>query len=326
MVDKVFENIHRIQVPLPQSPLKSINCYIVKGADRNLIIDTGMNRPECRSAIESGLKELNVDLTRCDFFITHLHSDHMGLVSHLAAEGSTVYFNRTEAKMIRTMKEGGGFGSRMTDFARRAGFSDAEMKDSAGNHPGAKFQSPHSVEFSIIDEGDTLDIGGYHFECIHTPGHSPGHLCLYDAGSKLMVSGDHVLGDITPNISSMAHAENPLGKFLESLDKVYEYDVDLALPGHRSLIKDFRGRVDELKEHHHERLEEVISVLDGKALPGYDVASRMAWKMKADTWEEVGIMQKWFATGEAIAHLHYLEEKGAVTAEEQNGVTLFSSV
>ncbi len=326
MVDRVFENIHRIEVPLPDNPLRSINCYVVKGDGRYLIIDTGMNRPECRSAIESGLKELDVDLTRCDFFITHMHFDHMGLVSHFASEGSTVYFNRVEAEMIRTMKKRGGFGPRMSDFARLAGFSDADFKDSTHRRPGAKFQSPHLVEFSILDEGDTLEFGEHRFECIHTPGHSPGHLCLYDADSKLMVTGDHVLGDISPNISSMSHSGNPLGSFLESLDKVREYEVDLALPGHRSLIKDFRGRVDELKAHHRERLDEVMTALDGKALPGYDVASRMTWRMKADTWEEVGIMQKWFATGEAIAHLHYLKEKGTVTAEEQDGVTLFSSV
>ena len=325
MADKVFENIYQIEVPLPGSPLKSVNCYVIKDERRDLLIDTGMNRPECRAAIESGLKELDVDLNRCDLFITHLHSDHMGLVSHLATESTTVYFNRTEAKMIQTAKEQGGFGSRMMDFARLAGFSDAEVEDSLSKHPGLKFQAPHSTEFSILDEGDILDIGGYHFECIHTPGHSPGHLCLYDADTKLMVAGDHVLGDITPNISAMTREENPLSDFLRSLDKVYEYDVDLALPGHRSLIQDFRGRVDELKDHHRQRLDEVLAILDGKTLSGYDVASRMTWNMKAHTWEDVGIMQKWFATGEAIAHLQLLEEKGAVASEDRGDTAFFSS-
>ena len=325
MVDKVFENIHRIELPLPRNPLKSVNCYLIKDEGRDLLIDTGMNRPECRSAIESGLKELNVDLNRCDFFITHLHSDHMGLVSHLATEGATIYFNRIEAKMIRTAKEQGGFGSRMTDFARVAGFSDSEVEDSLANHPGLKFQAPHSVEFSILDEGDFLDIGGYHFECIHTPGHSPGHLCMYDAQTKLMVAGDHVLGDISPNISAMTREENPLGDFLQSLDKVYAYDVELALPGHRSLIQDFRGRVDELKDHHRQRLDEALGILDGKARSGYDVASQMKWKVRGRTWEDVGIMQKWFATGEAIAHLQYLEEKGTVASEDRDGAAYFSA-
>ncbi len=325
MADKVFENIYQIEVPLPGSPLKSVNCYVIKDERRDLLIDTGMNRPECRAAIESGLKELDVDLNRCDLFITHLHSDHMGLVSHLATESTTVYFNRTEAKMIQTAKEQGGFGSRMMNFARLAGFSDAEVEDSLSKHPGLKFQAPHSTEFSILDEGDILDIGGYHFECIHTPGHSPGHLCLYDADTKLMVAGDHVLGDITPNISAMTREENPLSDFLRSLDKVYEYDVDLALPGHRSLIQDFRGRVDEIKDHHRQRLDEVLAILDGKTLSGYDVASRMTWNMKAHTWEDVGIMQKWFATGEAIAHLQLLEEKGAVASEDRGDTAFFSS-
>ena len=91
------------------------------------------------------------------------------------------------------------------------------------------------------------------------------------------------------------------------------------------MIQDFRGRVDELKEHHRHRLDEVLSVLDGKALTGYDVASRMTWKLRADTWEGVGIMQKWFATGEALAHLQYLEGEGAVASEDRDGAALYSS-
>lgn len=326
MPDKVFENIYRIVVPLPKNPLQSVNSYVIKTVDRDLIIDTGMNLPACRMAMESGLKELDVDLNKADLFITHLHSDHIGLASHFMTDDTTVYFNRLESDMMRASRERGGFAPRMLKFAHIAGFSKPEIKESLAKHPGLRYHSPVAVDFTILEEGDTLEVGEYRFEIIHTPGHSEGHLCLYDAASKLMIAGDHVLGDISPNISSWSPDENPLDDFLVNLDKVHAYDVELALPGHRSVINDFRGRVDELREHHHERLDEVLGILNGKPMSGYEVASEMTWRMRGKTWPEAGIMQKWFATGEAIAHLYYLESRDRVKSESQNGVSLFTSV
>ena len=324
MYEEVFPTIHRIEVPLPRNPLKAVNCYVIKGPQRHLVIDTGMNRPECRAAMEAGLKKLDVDLERTDFFITHLHADHMGLVSHLASEASTVYFNRPEADMMARAHNDGGFARKMMSFARFVGFSDQEMHESLLKHPGLRYHAPDPVDFVLMDEGDRLQIGEFDFECIHTPGHSPGHLCLYDAEKKLMVCGDHVLGEISPNISAWEEDDDPLRDFLDSLDKVAEKEVELALPGHRGTLHDFEGRIEELKQHHHERLDEVLELLDGKPMVPYDLASHMTWSIKADSWDEVGIMQKWFATGEAAAHLHYLEHEGRAQRETQDGVNVFS--
>lgn len=324
MLEKVLDDLYRIEVPLPDTPLKSINSYIITASDRNLVVDTGMNRGVCRDALTAGFEELKLDLARTDFFITHMHSDHIGLVEHFAAPDATIYFNKYETEMMRTAQIGVGFGSRMMRFSTQAGFTEEESRDGIGQHPGMRYSAPSPDTFTIMDDGDRVEVGDYSFECIHTPGHSPGHLCLYDAEKNLMLSGDHVLGDITPNISAWDEEEDPLGDFLTSLDRIYEYEVDLALPGHRTRIDDFQGRVDELKDHHQERLDEVMNILDGKPLVALDIASQMTWNLKADSWDAVGIMQKWFATGEAVSHLRYLETKGAVEKEEQNGILLYS--
>jgi glyoxylase-like metal-dependent hydrolase (beta-lactamase superfamily II) len=100
MIEEILPNLYRIEVPLPKSPLKWLNSYIVKGEDRYLIIDTGFNREECLSAMNAGLQELGVDLKRTDFFITHLHSDHMGLLGTLMSDNAKVYFNELEAQRI----------------------------------------------------------------------------------------------------------------------------------------------------------------------------------------------------------------------------------
>lgn len=323
MHEEVFPNFYRIEVPLPNNPLRSVNCYVIKTPDRNLVIDTGMDRPECKKTLEAAFKDLDVDLTRTDFFITHLHSDHMGLLSHFAADDATAYFNEPESSMMEEAKKNGGFEENIINFGRTSGFSETELQESLLKHPGIKYQAPVEIEFTTMHEGDRLTIGDYAFECIHTPGHSPGHLCLYDAEKKLMVSGDHVLDEISPNISSWSGEENPLLDFLDSLEKVRGFDVELALPGHRRLIKDFHGRIGQLEHHHKLRLDEALAIVDGVGMTPYDIAGRMSWDIKYDRWEDVGVMQKWFAAGEATAHLAYLQEQNYVQSAKENGVLRF---
>ena len=97
MIEEVLPNLFRIEIPLPRNPLKVLNSYVIKSPDRSLIIDTGFNREECLEVMNAGLKELDVDLNKTDFYITHLHVDHMGLVGTLATDTSKVYFNAIEA-------------------------------------------------------------------------------------------------------------------------------------------------------------------------------------------------------------------------------------
>ena len=99
MVEEVMSDLYRLEIPLPRSPLKAINSYLIKGDGRFLLIDTGMNRGECLSVITSDLNRLGVDLERTDFFITHLHADHLGLAGTLATDNSKVYFNEVESRI-----------------------------------------------------------------------------------------------------------------------------------------------------------------------------------------------------------------------------------
>ena len=113
--------------------------------------------------------------------------------------------------------------------------------------------------------------------------------------------------------------------YLESLKKVLELDVELCLPGHRSFITDFSGRIAELLEHHRDRANEVLDVLKDRAKTAYQTAAGMSWRIRARSWEEFPVMQKWFATGEAIAHLRYLERKGLARREERNGQIFYAA-
>ena len=97
MIEEIDRNLFRIEIPLPHNPLKSINSYVIKGPDRNFIVDTGLNREECKRAMLNGLAELRIDLNATDFFITHLHADHLALVETIASDTSKIYLNAPDA-------------------------------------------------------------------------------------------------------------------------------------------------------------------------------------------------------------------------------------
>ena len=312
-MQEIKPNIFRCQIPLPDSPLKYLNSYIIKSSDRNLIVDTGLNRPECFEAMQQGLAELNIDLSRTDFFITHLHADHFGLVTRMLQPSGRLFFNRPEKELIETWE---GF-EPMIAFAGKNGFPQDELRKALAAHPGNKFGSEWVPAFEVLDNNDVIHIGSYEFQCIQTPGHTLGHTCLYEPTQKLLIAGDHLLVDITPNIQCWSENENPLAYYFHSLDKVNQLDIEWVLPGHRRLFQNHRQRIQELKNHHHTRLEEVCTILKTNSPKhAYDVAAEMTWDIRCDNWHEFPIAQKWFATGEAIAHLNYLEKRARISKSD----------
>jgi glyoxylase-like metal-dependent hydrolase (beta-lactamase superfamily II) len=325
LIEEVRRRLYRVVVPLPGNPLKEINSWVLTSSDRNLIIDTGMNRPECREVLEAGLAEIGVDLERTDLVATHLHADHQGLISTLLRSGSRAYMGGPDARSMAVSRDHWSHGSPMGDYAARSGFPADDLQASLQNHPGYKYGSEQVVDYVPLKEGDVLEVGEYSLEVVETPGHTDGHVCLYDSRLRIFFSGDHVLGDITPNIGAWTDDHDPLAEYLASLEKVNALDVGLCLPGHRSLIQDFRRRIAELIEHHRVRANEVISILERGPRSAYETAAQMIWRIRADSWDDFPIMQRWFAVGEAIAHLRYLETVGLIERETVDGQILYST-
>ena len=319
MVEEIIPNLYRIEIPLRGNPLKFINSYVIKTSDRHLIVDTGWNRPECQEVMETSLKKLEIDLKRMDFFIIHSHSDHLGLASELVQDHAKVYFNRPDADRLKrgiSLEE-------FLPFARLNGFPEDELQAILKTHPGFRYRPEKYPLFHILEDGDTLRVGVYLFTCISTPGHGRGHMCLYERNAKILFSGDHLLDDITPNIQLWDDDWNPLKEYLESLDKVSQLDVKLVLPGHRKFVKGYTERIQELKDHHEERSKEILSILEKKEMTAFEVASEMEWDIVCDSWDLFPVSQKWFAVGEAIAHLKYLEEEKRITKETRGHRRIF---
>jgi len=324
-MEEILPRLYRIVLPLPRNPLKEINSYVLTSNNRNLIIDTGMNRPECQEVLDAGLNEIGIDLEKTDIIATHYHADHQGLVFSLLKDGSRAYMGESDARAMEVGSTAHARKVPMGDYAALSGFPNDVLLEAQKNHPGFKYGPQSVVDYIHLKDGDTFNIGEYSLTVVETPGHTEGHICLYEPNKKIFFSGDHVLGDITPNIQAWTDDYDPLGLYLTSLKKVYDLDVELCLPGHRTIVKDIRKRVTELLEHHRVRANEVISILERGAKNAYQTASEMKWDIVAKSWDDFPVMQKWFATGETIAHLRYLENKNLIQRELSNGLIFYST-
>ncbi len=303
-MDQITENLFSFPVSLPRNPLKWLNCYVIKGrpGEKNLLIDTGFNRPECLSDLLRGMEELELRPEETDVFLTHFHSDHTGNARALQDRGCRLYMSRVDRDVLRSFDRDASIRRMLCE-----GMPADVLETVLENNPGPKYSSaPFDAE--PFSEGDVLERGGYRLEGIQTPGHTPGHMCLYDRQAQLLFLGDHVLYDITPNITFWTVMEDSLGSYLESLEKIMDLPAALALPAHRHFGRvSMRGRVLELQEHHRRRLAEAERLVrEQPGITAYRAAAQMTWSIRAKDWDDFPPGQKWFAVGEAISHLDHL--------------------
>jgi glyoxylase-like metal-dependent hydrolase (beta-lactamase superfamily II) len=328
MITEIIPGFYQVKLPFPRNPLRDCNVYIIRGGDKSLMVDTGIDLPEAQSELLDAIKNLGIDLKKTEFFLTHMHVDHTGNLIVLADDNSTVYFSHPDAAILDYNSPENRV-SRAT-LSVKNGFPPGDM--TAGgplerrSHPMRDFAEKRKYRFDFIQEGQVIKIGGFAFTCYITPGHTKGHVCLYEPYKKIFLSGDHILQDITPNISTWRPDENPLADYMSSLDKVYNLDVKLVLPSHRRTFIDLKARIDELKNHHEWRASEALSILSGNGKQtGYQVAARMTWDVSQKKWEEVPIWQRMFATGEAISHLRYLVVEGKARQDDGTEQILYSA-
>ncbi|MBN1855810.1 MAG: MBL fold metallo-hydrolase [Dehalococcoidia bacterium] len=320
MIEELLPGIFKLAIPLPRSPLKATNSYVVTTGDRPLVIDTAFNRPECRESFVELLGELAITPDSADYFITHLHADHAGLAPSIAGDDSVIYFNEQDLPLARPTDS---YWDWMAKMYESHGMPLSDSAIAMERHPGRIYGPAVDFPYTVIHHGDRLKTGQYTLRCVQTTGHTPGHMCLLLEEANMLFCGDHILGDITPNITMWWEMKDPLGDYLKSLDATALLKPVRAFPGHRSIIEDCAFRIEELKRHHTTRLEEVLEALKDGEKDAAAVTPLISWDLRYEQWDDVHPIQKLFATGEALAHLQHLEAQRMVNTREEHGRILY---
>lgn len=321
-LDKIKENpdIYNIKIPLHGNPLRDLNIYVIVSKGEALFIDTGFRQPDCREPLMKGIQELGIPWEKIRLFLTHMHSDHAGQTDIFTSHGCSAYMSAVDIHWLRRMIKGRG----RPDISRRLlenGFPREELKQADRGNPMYAFAPKADLTLNPVTDGSRIPVGNLDVRMIQTGGHTPGHCCLYLEKAGILFSGDHILYDISPNITIWPGVEDSLGTYLESLKRVDALPFVTAYPAHRELHADPHGRIQELLAHHKNRLQEALGLVQKyPGSTGYEIGSRMKWSIRCSGWQDFPVTQKWFAVAETMAHLDWLERRGQVYLKEREGI------
>jgi glyoxylase-like metal-dependent hydrolase (beta-lactamase superfamily II) len=318
-VEQLADSLWSIPVPIPNNPLRYVSSYVF-GSDSGLVLlDSGWGVEEAWLALVAGLESIGA--TPQDVrgvLVTHMHFDHAGLTGKLReASGAWIAMHPADRAILANgqMRDAQAAADSEGAFLRRLGATADEAATAIGG-PGryASFTKMALADRELVD-GDLADVPGWRLRAIHTPGHTPGHLCFIDEDSRRLFSGDHVLPRITPNISlhqfDRDH-DGPLAQYLRSLAKVRDLETSEVMPAHEWRFRGLAERVDGITVHHEHRLEELLAAIAAHPdATSWFLASQLTWSR---SWDQYNGFLRISAVTETAAHVVELVERGLVTS------------
>jgi glyoxylase-like metal-dependent hydrolase (beta-lactamase superfamily II) len=323
---EIVPGIFRTQLPIDLPGLGHVNMYVLEDERGVAVVDPGMPGRESFHALESRLKDMGIPLRRVhSVLVTHSHPDHYGGAGRLRKDFGAEIIAHRRFRLWWDPKEPPDVDVEdVPDIPNVRPNGKTPWGGEGYNIPWrrhtqlrmhAKFPKIFGVPHPNrrVDEGDRITLAKREWLAVHTPGHTEDHLCLFDPDSGVLISGDHVLPSITPHISGMTKAVDPLAEFFSSLDKVGELgsQMKLALPAHGNPFTNVVERVQDIKDHHVERLEKLRSIGDEFDRPAtvMEIAGHL-FSARA---------QGPMADSETFAHLEHLRIAGEFSVREKDG-------
>ena len=308
-VERVRPGLWSIPVPIPDNPLRYVLVYALELDHGVAIVDAGWNTDAAWLALQTGLAEAGGSISDVQaVLVTHIHPDHYGLAGRVRdASGAWIGLHPEDAAQLRgRYMEMDELLERMKSLLVDSGVPDDKLPDLNFASMAIRSSVTMAEPDVLFEDGRRIQLPGWDLQTVWTPGHSPGHVCFYSDDRRLLLSGDHILPRITPNVAvhSQQHV-NPLGDFIASLLKVRDLDCDEVLPAHEYRFAGLDRRVDELIAHHGERLDEIEEIV--MATPGrtsWDITLDLRWSRP---WDDIPPFMQRAANGETLAHLVVLE-------------------
>jgi glyoxylase-like metal-dependent hydrolase (beta-lactamase superfamily II) len=321
-VERVAAGVWSVPVPIIDNPLRYVLSYLIEHAAGFIMVDPGWNHPDSWQALTSGLAAAEIPLTAVTgVLVTHVHPDHHGQSGKIRdASGAWVAMHPAEDAFLALRAENLIGRDSMAAFLRWCGAPPSHLDELIASRQHSAQVEPMVRADRLISHDELIDAPGLRLRAVWTPGHTPGHLCFHDETRDLLLTGDHVLPRITPNISSYDMTSNPLQDYLASLETLRGIQPAEVLPAHEYRFADLDSRLDDLAEHHQERLGETERILAGAGAGGltaWQVATGVTWSR---AWSELVSFQRQAAVGEVLSHLRHLQARGLAAEADADGV------
>ena len=303
---EVAAGVFELRLPIPFEDGR-VNVFLFADGSEADLLDCGMNSDESVGTIKEAVAHIGAKRLR-RLVVTHIHPDHYGAAGSLAGEGmADLYIHRLEVPLVNPRYvELEHLVKEVHTYLLVNGVpaNDAEV---LSNSQRALSQLVKTADASVqLDGAELLQMGRRELRVEWTPGHSPGHICLYDRQDGLLFAGDHMLPELSPNIGLHPQSTpDPLHEYLDGLRRMAAYEPELILPSHGRPFTDAPARVKVLEAHHHRRLDQAVEIVGrGK---------QTAWEVALDLWgPRENLYEKRLALQEALAHLQALAVEGRV--------------
>ena len=310
-MDELVAGIKRVTLPLPTRP-GHVHAYLLPGDDGWIVVDTGVGRPEAKEQWAAELERAGGRVAAV--FVTHFHPDHVGAAADLhELTGAPVYQGALDYAQCELVWGNPAWSERLVDWFRLQGAPEDVTAELVGQSSLYRPFIRYQRDPVLVEAGESID----GWELVSAAGHADGQLCLLKDG--VLVAADHVLDRITPTVGLWpASRPDPLGDYLEALDRTLELAPQVALPGHGDLVRDPVGRVRELEEHHRVRLEEASAALEPEPRTGYELSFALFG-------EDLKPAGRRFAVAETLSHLERLVQVGAASRTEVDGTVAYTA-
>ena len=307
-------------IPVPMhGPLRWVNVYAFALDGGGLgLLDTGWESDEGLAALTAGLASLGAGLADVrGVLVTHLHFDHLGLARRVReASGAWIAMHPADAEIVASPshRDPSVFVADEIEFLVSLGADRKDAVSDVGPAENVDHFTRMALADRLLEHGDHANFPGWRLRAVHTPGHTPGHLCFAEERTGLFFSGDHVLPRITPNISSTpTSTPDPLADYLASLGVAAEQEPAEVLPAHEWRFRGLTSRAAALAAHHERRLAELLDAI--RRNPGstpWQLAAHLTWSRP---WEAYERRMRIFAVTETDAHLRLLASRGLVVSD-----------
>ncbi|WP_255151367.1 MBL fold metallo-hydrolase [Halorarius halobius] len=318
-----MDDAHRIEIPTPFD-VGRVNCYVFAGGPLTLV-DPGPATDAAYEELAAGLEDLGYAVADVEqVLITHPHMDHFGLANRVVdVSGAAAVAHRDATRQLR---DPDGHLDReqalFRPFLTAMGVPE-QVVETAVTLPDAytEYQEPLAVDRELTDD-DPVD-AGVDLRAVHTPGHAPGSVCFVAERGPVAFTGDHVLDHISPNpLLTVAPGTDDertrsLPAYLDALDRLQAVDADVGRPGHGDDVSDLSARIDEIRDHHHERKEHIADLIDERG-------TATAYDLMGELFPDLPATEVFPGMSEIIGHLDLLEDEGRVDVTETDGVRRYA--
>src|ERR1019366_2886802 len=274
--------------------------------------------PGSLAQLERALHQVNLRLEHVrQIVVTHAHSDHWGQAAPIRERsGAELWMHPRHQHATRSASDPQAALERRLEVARQSGVSADALRRYAERAKGfpsgiAQVIEPdHELVPGVVIETD-LGVWTVH----ETPGHTPSHICLFQAERRLLISGDHVMGRISL-FFDFGYSPDPVSEFLASLDRVDRLDARLALSGQGNPFVDVHGHIEGNRRLVAERIEATLDALGSEPQTALEMAPTIYG-------EPIGFHNgNWLLT-QTLCYLHHLELQGRARREPDGDTELW---